>query len=158
MRFRLFLQVENGRAIIQLERAAGAAIHFFNNAIGVNVPRSRFIPVKTTADLFIVQSNIYGVQDGTLAMVPQRPYPSVPLVKLGSEFKKVSDFLSRFDGIPDAIELDHLTVSGDVRFGKGVVLKGTVIIVAGHSQWIDIPPGSVLENKIISGNLRILDH
>jgi UTP--glucose-1-phosphate uridylyltransferase len=149
---------ENGRTVIQLERAAGAAIQFFQNAIGVNVPRSRFIPVKTTADLFVVQSNIYQVRDGTLEMVPQRPYPSVPLVKLGSQFKKVSDFLGRFSGIPDAIELDHLTVSGDVRFGKGVVLKGTVIIVAGHSQWIDIPPGAVLENKIISGNLRILDH
>jgi UTP--glucose-1-phosphate uridylyltransferase len=28
------------------------------------------------------------------------------------------------------LELDHLTVSGDVTFGKGVVLKGTVIIIA----------------------------
>ena len=32
--------------------------------------------------------------------------------------------------IADIIELDHLTVSGDVTFGKGVVLKGTVIIIA----------------------------
>mmetsp|Transcript_3762 Transcript_3762/g.10351 ORF Transcript_3762/g.10351 Transcript_3762/m.10351 type:complete len:508 (+) Transcript_3762:120-1643(+) len=148
----------DGRAVIQLERAAGAAIHFFKNAIGVNVPRSRFIPVKTTSDLFIVKSNIYEVKNGTLNMVPERPYPSVPLVKLGSEFKKVANFLARFRGPPDTIELDHLTVSGDVHFGKGVVLKGTVIVVAGHSQSIDIPPGAILENKIISGNLRILDH
>ena len=33
------------------------------------------------------------------------------------------DFLQRFFNIPDMLELDHLTVSGDVTFGKDVVLK-----------------------------------
>jgi UTP--glucose-1-phosphate uridylyltransferase len=149
---------EEGRAVIQLERAAGAAMQFFNNAIGINVPRTRFIPVKTTADLFVVQSNLYEEKGGVLHMVPQRLFPTVPLVQLGGEFKKVADFQNRFAGPPDCIDLDHLTVSGDVRFGKKVVLKGTVIIVAGHGQSIDIPSGAVLENKIISGSLRILDH
>jgi UTP--glucose-1-phosphate uridylyltransferase len=37
-------------------------------------------------------------------------------------------------------------------------LKGTVIIVANHGNRIDIPSGSILENKVVSGNLRILDH
>lgn len=36
--------------------------------------------------------------------------------------------------------------------------QGTVIIVANHGQRIDIPSGSILENKVVSGNLRILDH
>jgi len=66
--------------------------------------------------------------------------------------------MGRFHGIPDILELDHLTVSGDVTFGSKVVLRGTVIIVANHGSRIDIPSGSVLENKVISGNLRILDH
>jgi len=35
----------------------------------------------------------------------------------------VSEFLSRFASIPDILELDHLTVSGDVTFGRGVTLK-----------------------------------
>ena len=56
------------------------------------------------------------------------------------------------------LELDHLTVSGDVRFGKNVTLKGTVIIIANPGERIDIPMGSILENKVISGNLRVLDH
>jgi len=30
--------------------------------------------------------------------------------------------------------------------------------VANHGSRIDIPPGSILENKVVSGNLRILDH
>jgi len=35
----------------------------------------------------------------------------------------VHEFLSRFASIPDMLELDHLTVSGDVTFGRGVTLK-----------------------------------
>lgn len=37
-------------------------------------------------------------------------------------------------------------------------LQGTVIIIANHGDRIDIPAGALLENKIVSGNLRILDH
>ena len=86
-------------------------------------------------------------------------FPSTPLVKLGNKYFKItSDFLSRFGSIPDLLELDHLTVSGDVTFGKGVSLKGTVIIIANHGDRIDIPAGSIIENKIVSGNLRIMDH
>jgi len=144
--------------ILQLETACGAAIEFFENAKGVNVPRSRFLPVKSTSDLFVVQSNLYQLGNGQLAMSPKRPYPTVPLVNLGQEFKKVSDFLARFKTVPDILELDQLTISGDVWIGAQVCLKGTVIIVANHGSRIDIPDGSILENKVISGNLRILDH
>lgn len=56
------------------------------------------------------------------------------------------------------MELDHLTVSGDVTFGRDVSLRGTVIIIANHGDRIDLPSGSILENKIVSGNLRILSH
>ena len=103
------------------------------------------------------------------------------------------------------MELDHLTVTGDVHFGRNVSLRGTVIIIANHGERIDIPTNSLLvgymllrkviieiillrkvivllllrkvimtlptflcppklvitnfqENKIVSGNLRILDH
>ena len=66
--------------------------------------------------------------------------------------------MRRFETIPDILHLDHLTVSGNVNFGKNVTLKGTVIIIANHGEQIDIPDGSVLENKIVSGNLRILEH
>ena len=38
-------------------------------------------------------------------------------------FFQVKDFLSRFASIPDILELDHLTVSGDVTFGRNITLK-----------------------------------
>uniref|UniRef100_A0A8C9QT19 UTP--glucose-1-phosphate uridylyltransferase n=1 Tax=Scleropages formosus TaxID=113540 RepID=A0A8C9QT19_SCLFO len=150
--------LDGGLNVIQLETAVGAAIKSFDNALGINVPRSRFLPVKTTSDLLLVMSNLYSLEAGSLTMSKKREFPTTPHVKLGSSFTKVHDFLTRFESIPDMLELDHLTVSGDVTFGKQVSLKGTVIIIANHGDRIDIPAGAMLENKIVSGNLRILDH
>ncbi|KAK0417857.1 hypothetical protein QR680_013245 [Steinernema hermaphroditum] len=150
--------LERGRDVIQLETAAGAAIKNFKGACGINVPRSRFLPVKKTSDLLLLMSNLYDIDSGSLTLSALRSFPTTPLVKLGSSFDKVKDFLARFQGIPDLLELDHLTVSGDVWFGRDVQLKGTVMIIANHGDRIDIPPGTILENKIVSGNLRILDH
>lgn len=39
-----------------------------------------------------------------------------------------------------------------------IFFQGTVIIIANHGERIDIPSGANLENKIITGNLRILSH
>ncbi|XP_023328697.1 UTP--glucose-1-phosphate uridylyltransferase isoform X2 [Eurytemora carolleeae] len=151
--------LDKGVNVYQLETAVGAAMKCFENCIGINVPRSRFLPVKKTSDLLLVMSNLYSLDNGSLVMSPKRMFPSTPLVKLGdNHFKKVSPFLSRFGSIPCLLELDHLTVSGDVTFGRGVSLRGTVIIIANHGDRIDIPSGAILENKIVSGNLRILDH
>ncbi|KAG8229987.1 hypothetical protein J437_LFUL008565, partial [Ladona fulva] len=116
--------VPNGLNVIQLETAVGAAMKSFEGGLGINVPRSRFLPVKKTSDLMLVMSNLYSLTNGSLVMSPQRMFPTTPLVKLG-----------------------------DNHFAKG-----TVIIIANHGDRIDIPSGAVLENKIVSGNLRILDH
>ena len=56
---------------------------------GINVPRSRFLPVKTTSDLLIIMSNLYTLHSGSLKMNPTRNFLTVPLVKLGNSFKKV---------------------------------------------------------------------
>ncbi|EOD48457.1 putative utp-glucose-1-phosphate uridylyltransferase protein [Neofusicoccum parvum] len=144
-------------SVIQLETAVGAAIRHFNNAHGVNVPRRRFLPVKTCSDLMLVKSDLYTLQHGQLVMDPNRFGPA-PLIKLGSDFKKVSSFQSRIPSIPKIVELDHLTITGAVNLGRGVTLKGTVIIVATEGQTIDVPPGSILENVVVQGSLRLLEH
>ncbi|KAF5405527.1 UTP--glucose-1-phosphate uridylyltransferase [Paragonimus heterotremus] len=144
--------------VIQLEEAAGAAIHNFDNPRGLTVPRHRFLPVKFTSDLMLVMSNLYVLEKGRIVPSPKRNFPTLPLVKLGKHFGHIKNFKERLRTIPDMLELDHLTVSGDVHFGKDVKLKGTVIIIARENEQIDIPPGAVLENKIITGNLRVLPH
>ncbi|XP_011300568.1 UTP--glucose-1-phosphate uridylyltransferase isoform X1 [Fopius arisanus] len=150
---------DTGIHVIQLETAVGAAMKSFERSIGIHVSRSRFLPVKKTSDLMLVKSNLYVLRNGSLLMSPQRMFPGTPLIKLGdNHFAKVEEFLRRFSTIPDLCELDHLTVSGDVTFGRDVSLRGTVIIIANHGDRIDLPSGTILENKIVSGNLRILDH
>ncbi|EGZ16270.1 hypothetical protein PHYSODRAFT_510163 [Phytophthora sojae] len=153
-----FRTVKNHK-VVQLETAAGEAIHLFKNFIGLKVPRSRFLPVKSSSDLFLVQSNLYQIKHGSLIMNPARTTPTIPIVKLGLEFQSAKEYLARFEhGIPNITELDHLTVAGDVKFGSNIILKGTVILVANEGAHIDLPDGTVLENKVVTGNLRILDH
>ncbi|OMJ15680.1 putative UTP-glucose-1-phosphate uridylyltransferase [Smittium culicis] len=149
---------DSGVPVIQLETAVGAAIKYFNSAHGVNVPRSRFLPVKSTSDLFLITSDLYILKNGKLDMNPARTFQNSPIVKLGDHFKKVKDYLARFKSPPMILELDHLSVTGDVVFGANVTLTGTVIIVANHGAHIDIPRGSVLNDKVVSGDLRLLDH
>ncbi|KAK0996211.1 UTP-glucose-1-phosphate uridylyltransferase [Friedmanniomyces endolithicus] len=148
---------ETDVSVIQLETAVGAAIKRFKNAHGVNVPRRRFLPVKTCSDLMLVKSDLYTLKHGQLMIDPSRFGPA-PLIKLGSDFKKVSQFQSRIPSIPKILELDHLTITGAVNLGRGVVLKGTVIIVASEGNTIDVPPGSILENVVVQGSLRLLEH
>jgi hypothetical protein len=69
-------------------------ICLFFSSLGINVPRRRFLPVKTTSDLLLVMSNLFTLNRGNLVMNAQRSFPSVPLVKLGTSFNKVSSPLS----------------------------------------------------------------
>ncbi|GAA6024228.1 hypothetical protein JCM8202_001438 [Rhodotorula sphaerocarpa] len=148
---------DKGEAVIQLETAVGAAIKHFKNAHGINVPRSRFLPVKSCSDLLLITSDLYQLEHGQLKMNPERMFQSTPVVKLGDAFKKVQQFQKRFKTIPSLLEVDHLTVAGDVSFGRNVVLRGTVIIVANDGSRIELPDGTTLENKLVSGHLALTD-
>ena len=99
-----------------------------------------FLTVSSTSDL-------YNLAHGCLEMNQNRMFGSTPVIKLGDHFKKVANYQKRFKSIPNLLELDHLTVSGDVTFGRKVTLRGTVIIVANEGQKIDIADGSILENS-----------
>ncbi|XP_031495700.1 UTP--glucose-1-phosphate uridylyltransferase [Nymphaea colorata] len=145
----------DGVKVLQLETAAGAAIRFFDRAIGVNVPRSRFLPVKATSDLLLVQSDLYTVVDGFVTRNEARTNPANPTIELGPEFKKVGNFLKRFKTIPSIIELDSLKVSGDVWFGANVVVKGNVSIIAEGGEKLEIPDGVVIADKVVKSHADI---
>jgi len=172
---------DDGQPVIQLETAAGAAIKHFKGAHGVNVPRSRFLPVKSCSDLLLIKSDIYSLEHGQLVINPSRMFQNTPVIKLGHHFKKVryfyhpltpllddilpfffsnpgqiQQFQQRFKKIPTIIELDHLTVTGDVYFGRNITLCGTVIIVANEGNQIHLPDGTRLENRMICGNLNLI--
>ena len=52
--------------VFQLETAMGSAIGCFDDAGAIVVPRSRFAPVKTTNDLFVLRSDAYEARFWTL--------------------------------------------------------------------------------------------
>ncbi len=101
-----------GRTVIELETAAGAAVeHFAHRSLAIRVPRSRFLPVKNTSDLLAVQSNLFEVRHGLLLPNPLRGALPPPVIKLGPWYTKLRDYNDRFgQGVPDLLELEHLTV------------------------------------------------
>ncbi|KAH0588982.1 hypothetical protein H2248_004762 [Termitomyces sp. 'cryptogamus'] len=146
---------DDGRSILQLETAAGAAIRYFSNAHGINVPRSRFTPVRSCADLLLLKSDLFALEDGRPVLSKDRLFNTIPVIKLGNSFQKIHDFQARFKNIPSLIDLDRLTVSGDVYFGRNISLRGIVTIVADEGQRLEIPDGCILENKLVFGNLNM---
>ena len=88
-------------------------------------------------------------------MNPDRMFTALPMIKLGDHYKKarrmffsrklsfvltsgdardvrqITEFQERFKQIPKIMDLDHLTVTGNVHFGRNVTLRGTVISESG---------------------------
>ena len=60
-------------------------------AHGVNVPRNRFLPVKSCSDLLLIKSDIYSLEHGQLVLNEARMFDTTPVIKLGDHFKKVRD-------------------------------------------------------------------
>ena len=78
--------LDDGMNVIQLETAVGAAMKCFTKCKGINVPRSRFLPVKKTSDLLLIMSNLYKLNNGSLVMAPERMFQTTPLIKGYIEF------------------------------------------------------------------------
>ena len=107
----------------QLETAMGAAIECFDGSVAVEVPRSRFAPVKTTADLFALRSDAYEKRpDGSVGLVPARQ-GKPPVVKLSGEYKLV-DSLSQLGSVPSLVGAKSISIEGNVRFAENVVITG----------------------------------
>lgn len=91
-----FQTTDAGEAVIQLETAMASAVQSFTRSGGLLVPRSRFVPVKSTSDLLLAQSEgLYSLKHGQLVVNPARPFGGVPVIKLGNEFARVSDYDKR---------------------------------------------------------------
>ena len=136
-------------AVLQLETAMGAAIECFESAGAINVPRSRFAPVKTTADLLTLRSDAYEVTpDWRLVLAPelnQQP----PIVDLDPDYYKlVEDLEARLLGVPALRSCRHLRVRGPVVFGKHATLKGTVEL-SNPTKTDALLPDRVYENVSI---------
>jgi UTP--glucose-1-phosphate uridylyltransferase len=156
MDWALHSKMQKGREVVYIDTPVSMAIQSFPNPTAITVPRQRYRQVHHTSHLLAVQSDLYVLENGNFKLNPKRIPPTEPLLKLGDGFKTLDDYQKRFScGPPSLLEIDHLTVSGEVNFGSDVVLKGTVIIVADAGSRIDIPQGTTLENKILSGSFMM---
>jgi len=129
--------------VFQLETAMGAAIECFPGAAAVVVPRSRFAPVKTCADLFLLRSDAYTLQeDSTIVLSPG--VAAAPLVKLDDAHYKLVDQLDALvSAVPSLRDCVQVTVKGPVAFSaEGVVLKGSVSFTAAGPEPAAVAPGT----------------
>jgi UDP-N-acetylglucosamine pyrophosphorylase len=140
---------KNSPKVFQLETAMGAAIESFPNSAALVVPRSRFAPVKTTADLFALRSDAYLLaEDFQMHLAPERN-GTPPKIDLDSDHYRLVDQLDRLlaDGAPSLRACRELTVRGPVAFGRGNVFRGTVKISNPSSQPKRLPDGEYADTE-----------
>jgi len=145
---------EHSPRVYQIETAMGSGISLFEGAAAVNVPRARFLPVKTCNDLLAVRSDcfVYSEREG-LKLNPAREAAGrneAIKIKLDSKYYGKFDLLEeRFkEGEPSLVDCDALTINGDVRFEKGVVIRGTVAITNSGAAPAVIKAGTVIERDL----------
>ena len=114
--------------VVQVETAMGSAIEVFEGATAIEVPRTRFRPVKTTDDLLLLRSDAFELTDGAELRPVVEP---LPLVTLGEHYRTLAAFESRFPhGAPSLREASSLTVEGDWTFGADVRAVGDAVLGA----------------------------
>lgn len=137
---------KNSTAVIQLEVAMGAAIECFAGASAIEVPRSRFAPVKTTADLFSLRSDAYEVgADGRVVLRAERQGVP-PDVVMDDNYKLVDSIESI--GMPSLIGCRTLKIQGLVSFAEGVVFAGDVTIENPHATRVVIESGHYADTAL----------
>ncbi len=118
--------------VVQVETAMGAAIEVFEGARLIEVGRERFVPVKTTNDLLVLRSDVYDIgRDFVLD-----PRSEVPYIELDEEhYKLVGSFDKHFpEGAPSLRHASSLRIEGDWTFGRGVEVKGDVVLEEGAGK------------------------
>ena len=108
-------------AVVQLETAMGAAIGLFEGAICVQVDRMRFLPVKTTNDLFIMRSDRFHLTDSYEMEDGNYIFPNVDLDP--RYYKNIEDFNERFPyNVPSLAAANSVSIKGDWTFGRDVIM------------------------------------
>jgi UDP-N-acetylglucosamine pyrophosphorylase len=117
-------------AVYQLETAMGAAIECFADAGAVVVPRTRFAPVKTTADLLALRSDAYVItEDGRAVLAPERNGIPPEINLDGDHFKMVDQLDAALaGGVPSLIRCKRLDVKGPAKFTSADVYEGDAVV------------------------------
>ncbi len=134
-------------AVIQLESAMGAAIECFVGSLAIDVPRSRFAPVKSTGDLLALRSDAYEVMENGQVRLHAWRHGAPPVIQLSEEYKLVDSLLLL--GVPSLIGCQSLTLKGPLRFDRDVVVQGTVEFHNQSSESKLIPSGIYSDQIVV---------
>ena len=134
--------------VYQLETAMGSALALFRGAQAMRVPRTRFIPVKKCNDLLLLWSDAYELSEEFLPRLAA-DLRTPPLVILDdAHYTLIDDLRLRFPyGAPSLIGAATLRVSGDVYFGRNVIVRGDVCIEQAGPEPLHIEDDSQLAPK-----------
>ncbi len=137
----------NSKSVFQLETAMGSAISVFENATALQVPRSRFAPVKTTEDLLAVRSDNYILTDDFRVIEnPERKLKPL-VISLDKRFYKLVDDLDeRIRNVPSLVECEELKIEGDYKFGKNVKIVDKVTLKNNTDKQLSIEDDTILNN------------
>jgi UTP--glucose-1-phosphate uridylyltransferase len=135
--------------VFQLETAMGAAIEIFEGAQAVQVPRSRFVPVKTCADLLALRSDLYHLDEqAQLQRNPARTLEEIVIELDDAHYKLIDDFEARFpQPVPSLVGCSRLAVEGDVRFEPGSTFRGHVGVKNPSAEQRSLPP-TTLQDEV----------
>ncbi len=136
--------------VFQLESAMGAAISVLPNTRAICVPRSRFVPVKTTNELLLVRSDLYELSANKDTLERKTQQASLPPIKLDAGYYQlIDDFEARFrHGIPSLLQCRGLEIKGDVLFGKNTSIKGKVTLRNHSHRQIKIPDDTTIDGDM----------
>eukprot|EP01006_Ploeotia_vitrea_P047741 TRINITY_DN67156_c8_g4_i1.p1 TRINITY_DN67156_c8_g4~~TRINITY_DN67156_c8_g4_i1.p1 ORF type:complete len:522 (-),score=96.45 TRINITY_DN67156_c8_g4_i1:1940-3298(-) len=119
----------NSPKVFQLETAMGAAIASLRGAAAVVVPRTRFAPVKTCNDLFLLKSDCYRMTDD-FRLVLADDVAQAPVIDLDPKYYKLVDGVvaATPNGVPSLKKCKRLKVTGPVSFAANIAIAGNASI------------------------------
>jgi UTP--glucose-1-phosphate uridylyltransferase len=108
--------------VYQLETAMGAAISVFAGARVIEVGRDRFLPVKSTAELLLLRSDVFSLEaDGRFRLAA----PAIPPIKLAEQYYQLlGGFEPRFAAVPSLRHCTGLEIDGDWSFPTAAEIVG----------------------------------
>jgi len=138
--------------VLQLETAMGAAIASFKGAGAIQIPRTRFAPVKTTADMLGLMSDANEITPDFRMLLKAERAGVPPTIKLDDAYKFVDQLKTLVPSeaeCPSLIGCKKLTVEGaGVTFAAGVTIVGTVKITNASGEPKTVAAGTYTDTTV----------
>jgi UTP--glucose-1-phosphate uridylyltransferase len=137
--------------VYHIETAMGAAVGLFEGSAAVQVPKSRFFPVKKCNDLLAIRSDLYLLSpEKRLVLNPARESNAIRIQLDPRFYGKIDQIDLRFgEGSPSLIACESLEIEGDVRFERNVVIRGKVRIRNTRPEQAVIRAGTVIVGDMV---------